>query len=165
MTLTTAILLIGVAALVTLTLCLVYELRSALRRMTEAESERDRLAAARETDALSVEAFRRERDEALKAKSSQWEAWQAEATNLRADVAALERLNEQMKESCRALTELNIASRRELDLAGDERTLLEARLSLTEKVVAAAEALASGPNSPGEWAALREAIRARREAS
>lgn len=150
MSLTAYILLIGVAALVALTLCLVYELRSALRRMTEAESERDRLAAAREADALSVEAFRRDRDEALKAKSAQWEAWQAEATNLRADVAALEK----------QIAEL----RNELYLDGCERTLLEARLSLAEKVVVAAEALASGPNSPGEWAALREAIRARREA-
>lgn len=136
MSLATYLLWIGVALLVALTLCLVYELRSALRRAKNAESERDNLSIARETDSISVEAFRRDRDEALRQKSAQFEAWQAEATNLRADVAALNTMLSQ-------------------------RT---AEVLYLRPIASAADALAFGKAEPGEWAALREAIRARKEA-
>ena len=40
---------------------------------------------------------------------------------------------------------------------------IRAELAPLRRIADAAEALASGRNEPGEWAALREAIRARKE--
>lgn len=78
-----------------------------------------------------IKSIAAERDAALKAKSEQFETWQAEATNLRRDVAALEE-------------RLGAAQR---------------ELALLRPIAAAAHALATGKNEPGEWAGLREALK------
>ena len=84
----------------------------------------------------ACDAARAERDAALRDKAAHFEAWQAEATNLRADVAALNTMLSQ-------------------------RT---AEVLYLRPIASAADALAFGKAEPGEWAALREAIRARKEA-
>lgn len=104
-----------------------------------------------------LDEVRAERDEALRQKASQFEAWQSESTNLRADVAALERENAEAQRQIaelrdgqwQAFTALNKAQR---------------ELALLRPIADAAAALCDGKNLPGEFTALREAIRARKEA-
>ena len=119
----------------------------------------------------ACDAARAERDAALRAKAAQFEAWQTEATNLRADVAALEKENEEsqrqiaeLRLECRDATDLSIAFQREAERLNELSERFGREISYLRPIADAAEALASGPNSPGEWAALREALRARKEA-
>ena len=98
----------------------------------------------------ACDAARAERDAALRDKAAQWEESQRQIAKLREE---WDSLYARMRSTESACTQATIAEMR----AKDE-------LALLRPIADAAEALASGPNSPGEWAALREAIRARKEA-
>lgn len=89
------------------------------------------------------DAARRERDAALQAKSAQFEEWQADTARLRREIAELR------DGQAQAFTALNKAQR---------------ELSLLRPIADAAEKLLDDEKLPGEWAPVRAAIRARKEA-
>lgn len=116
----------------------------------QADEARDRAAA--------------ERDEALRQKSAQFETWQSESTNLRADVAALERKCEAMKTDRDRFWSHLDATRDRLASAESDLRAAYAELALLRPIADSAEKFMDGNHLPGEWAEVRAAIRARKEA-
>lgn len=105
-----------------------------------------------------------ERDAALAAKASQFETWQAESQNLRADVAALERKCEAMKTDRDRFWSHLDATRDRLASAESDLRAAYAELALLRPIADSAAKLLDDEKFPGEWAEVRAAIRARKEA-
>lgn len=138
-----------------------FELHRYVQRTDEAvERHKDR------ADAyfVAVEAMTAERDEALRQKASQFETWQSESTNLRADVAALERKCEAMKTDRDRFWSHLDATRDRLASAESDLRAAYAEIALLRPIADTAEKLLDDEKFPGEWAPVRAAIRARKEA-
>lgn len=113
---------------------------------------------------LKIDRLTAERDAALAAKASQFEAWQSESTNLRADVAALERKCEAMKTDRDRFWSHLDATRDRLASAESDLRAAYAEIALLRPIADSAEKLLDDEKLPGEWAPVRAAIRARKEA-